>query len=82
MRGYFLSATCIFLLASLGLAACSPTVTLQAPEEPIRFDVNINITEQKRLEIDRELLDLIRRNPSLFGIAPEDIPESPSGSQF
>ena len=52
---------------------CSPTVKLQAPSEPIRFDVNINITEQKRLEIDQELLDLIRRNPALFGLTADDL---------
>lgn len=63
----------------LTVAACSPTVKLQAPDEPIRFDVNINITEQKRLEIDRELLDLIRQNPALFGLDPSDLPQEPKG---
>ncbi|WP_150005469.1 YnbE family lipoprotein [Iodidimonas muriae] len=66
--------------------ACSPTVKLEAPDEPIRFDVNINITEQKRLEIDRELLDLIRRNPELFGVKAEDLPaiqpQEPQGSDM
>ncbi len=48
-------------------------VKLQAPDEPIRFDVNVNITEQKRLEIDQELLALIRRNPELFGLTESDV---------
>ncbi|GAK34426.1 hypothetical protein JCM17846_27920 [Iodidimonas nitroreducens] len=63
------------LMLGFGLlaAGCSPTVKLQAPSEPIRFDVNINITEQKRLEIDQELLDLIRRNPALFGLSADDL---------
>lgn len=69
------------LAAVVAIAGCSPTVKLQAPDEPIRFDVNVNITEQKRLEIDRELLDLIRRNPALFGLAPEDLPDSPTESK-
>ena len=51
-------------------------VRLQAPTEPIRFDVNVNITEQKRLEIDQELLALIRRNPELFGLTASDLAES------
>lgn len=67
------------LIGVLGVAACTPTVKLQAPDEPIRFDVNINITEQKRLEIDRELLDLIRQNPALFGLDPSDLPTEPKG---
>jgi len=65
------------LVAAVALGACSPTVKLQAPDEPIRFDVNINITEQKRLEIDQELLQLIRRNPELFGLSPEELPDAP-----
>jgi len=82
MTTRFASQVCVLGVAAIvGLSACSPTVKLQAPEEPIRFDVNINITEQKRLEIDRELLELIRRNPSLFGLSPDEIPDAPSGSQ-
>lgn len=71
------------VLLALGalLGGCSPTVKLQAPEEPIRFDVNINITEQKRLQIDQELLELIKRNPALFGFTPEQLPNAPTGSE-
>lgn len=60
----------------MAVSACSPTVRLQAPEEPIRFDVNVNITEEKRLQIDKELLDLIRRNPGLFGLEESELPET------
>jgi hypothetical protein len=66
----------LMFAASFVLAACA--VRLQAPEEPIRFDVNINITEEKRLEIDQELLALIRRNPELFGLRESDLPDPPS----
>ncbi|EAR20632.1 YnbE family lipoprotein [Nitrococcus mobilis] len=71
------------LLLVLGtlLGGCSPTVKLQAPDEPIRFDVNINITEQKRLQIDQELLELIKRNPELFGVTPEQLPNAATGSE-
>lgn len=71
------------ILLALGvlLVGCSPTVKLQAPEEPIRFDVNINITEQKRLQIDQELLELIKRNPALFGFTREQLPKAPTGSE-
>lgn len=59
------------VIASALMSACA--VKLQAPDEPIRFDVNVNITEQKRLEIDQELLALIRRNPELFGLTDSDL---------
>jgi hypothetical protein len=59
------------VLVSALVSGCA--VKLQAPDEPIRFDVNVNITEQKRLEIDQELLALIRRNPELFGLTQSDL---------
>jgi len=63
------------------LVGCSPTVKLQAPDEPIRFDVNVNITEQKRLEIDQEVLALLRQNPSLFGLKADEVPAAPSENE-
>lgn len=69
------------LLSVLALGACSPTVKLQAPDEPIRFDVNVNITEQKRLEIDQEVLQLLRQNPSLFGLTADQVPAAAGESE-
>ena len=62
------------VIAAAVVSGCA--VRLQAPDEPIRFDVNVNITEQKRLEIDQELLALIRRNPELFGLTQSDLSET------
>jgi hypothetical protein len=70
---------CLTVAATFVVGACS--VKLQAPDEPIRFDVNINITEQKRLEIDQELLALIRQNPALFGFEARDLSESSLDSE-
>ncbi len=69
-----LALGCLWLQLAAG---CSPTVKIEAPDKPIRFDVNINITEQKRLEIDQELLRLIRRNPALFGLTEDDLSDIP-----
>jgi len=69
--------------AVLGLGACTPSVKLEAPDEPIRFDVNVNVTEEKRVQIDQALLDLIQKNPKLFGFEPGEVPTGapgPSGS--
>jgi hypothetical protein len=71
---------CLTIAGILSATGC--TVQLQAPDEPIRLDVNVNITEQKRLEIDQELLALIRQNPALFGFTPTQIAGlSPTGSE-
>lgn len=76
LKKYGIAAGTGLVLTAVTMAGCSPTVRLQAPEEPIRFDVNVNITEEKRLQIDKELLNLIRRNPSLFGFEEGELPES------
>jgi hypothetical protein len=47
-------------------AACSPTVRVVAPTEPIEINLNINITQDIRVRMDREIEDLINENPDLF----------------
>lgn len=47
-------------------AACSPTVRVMAPTEPIEINLNINITQDIRVRMDREIEDLINDNPDLF----------------
>ncbi len=60
----------VLALAGLGLAACQPTVQVQAPDKPIRIDLNINITQEVRVKIERDLDQLFENNPALFGIDP------------
>ncbi|WP_367187525.1 YnbE family lipoprotein [Henriciella sp.] len=57
----------IFAFAALGLtAACSPTVRLEAPREPITINLNVKIDQEVRVKLDREVEDLISSNPDLF----------------
>lgn len=56
------------LVAGLSLPACTPSVRLEAPREPIEFNVNINITQEVRVKIDRELEEAFKENPELFGL--------------
>lgn len=37
------------------LAACEPTVKLQAPDEPIVINMNVNISHEVRVKVDRDL---------------------------
>lgn len=48
------------------LAACSPTVRLQAPTEPITINLNVKIDQEVRVKLDREVEDLIANNPEIF----------------
>lgn len=47
-------------------AACTPTVQLQAPDKPITINLNVKIDQEVRVRLDRELEDLIAKNPDLF----------------
>jgi hypothetical protein len=55
------------IVVLLGMAgACTPTIKLQAPDKPIRIDLNVKIEQQVLVKIDRELEDVIAKNPDLF----------------
>lgn len=48
------------------LAACTPTVRLEAPAEPIEINLNVTINQEVRVRLDREVEELIADNPDLF----------------
>ena len=48
------------------VAACSPTVKVEAPEDPIEINLNVKIEQEVRIKVDRELDDLFADNPDLF----------------
>jgi len=52
------------LLASvLGLGACTPTVQLAAPREPITINLNIKLDADVRLRIEEQAKTDVRTNP-------------------
>jgi hypothetical protein len=48
--------TIVALLAFL--PACTPTVQVQAPKEPIEINLNVKIEHHIRVQVDKELEDL------------------------
>ena len=50
----------------LALGACNPTVKIEAPDKPIEINLNIKIDQQVRVKVDRELDDVLAKNPDLF----------------
>ncbi len=48
------------------VAACTPTVRVQAPTEPITINLNVKIDQEVRIKLDREVEDLITSNPDIF----------------
>lgn len=59
------------LLASLVLpaalfAACTPTVQVAAPTEPITINLNVRIEHEIRVQVERELTDIFSTDSGLF----------------
>ena len=48
------------------LAACNPTVRIEAPAEPIEINVNVRIEQEVRIKIDRELDALFEEDDDIF----------------
>lgn len=48
------------------LAACTPTVRIEPSDKPIKIDLNVKIDQTVRIQLDREVEDLIADNPDLF----------------
>jgi len=48
------------------LTACSPTVRVEAPAEPIEINLNVRITQEVRIRIDRELEEVFEENDDIF----------------
>lgn len=47
--------TILAMLTVLALSACSPTVKVEAPDKPIVINMNINISHEIRVKVDRDL---------------------------
>ena len=50
----------------LAMAGCSPTVKVEAPDEPIEINLNIKIEQDVRIRMDKDVDDLISDNPDIF----------------
>lgn len=48
------------------LAACNPTVKIEAPDKPIEINLNVKIEQEVRVKVDRDLDELLAENPDLF----------------
>jgi len=51
---------------ALMLGACTPTVQLQAPDKPIEINLNVNIEQHVKVEIQKDVKDAISKNKDIF----------------
>jgi len=47
-------------------AACTPTVQVNAPKEPITINLNVKIEHEIRVKVDKELDQLFAEDSKLF----------------
>ena len=59
-----LSAALAVLVLSGLLIGCTPKVQVEAPKEPIKID--LNITADVRIRVERAVDDAIDSNPDIF----------------
>ncbi len=64
-RGPKLPALAV-LLACLVLAACQPTVKVEAPKEPITINLNIKLDAEVRVKLEEQADEDIAANPDIF----------------
>jgi hypothetical protein len=65
-RPLFLPAPLAVALFGLGLAACNPTVKVEAPDKPIVINLNVKIEQEVRVKVDKDVDNLVTSNPNIF----------------
>lgn len=54
------------LIAALLLSACSPTVKVAMPSEPININMNVKIQHEIYIKVDKQLDELFSDSSGLF----------------
>lgn len=53
-------------LSLMLMVACTPTVQVAMPEEPITINLNVRIEHEIRVRVERELDDMFSEDSDLF----------------
>ena len=60
------SAKLAFALSALTLGACTPTIKVEAPSQPIEINLNVKIEHEIRIKVDKDLDDLFQSESDIF----------------
>ncbi|MGF1545455.1 MAG: YnbE family lipoprotein [Parvularculaceae bacterium] len=52
--------------AGLASAAGCATVKVEPPDKPIEINLNVNVSGEVRVRLEKEIEDLIEENPDIF----------------
>ena len=61
----FLKAHYVILIVAMA-GACTPTVKVEAPREPITINLNIKLDADVRLKLEKSAAQDITENPEIF----------------
>lgn len=53
-------------LVCLALSACTPTVQVEAPKEPITINLNVKLDAEVRVKLEEQADKDIESNPDIF----------------
>lgn len=54
------------LVISWAVGGCSPTVKVEAPDEPIVVNLNVKIEHKLKLKISKEVDEVIKEDSDIF----------------
>ncbi len=54
------------LVVLLLLGACTPTIQVQPPSEPIEINLNVKIEHEIRIRVDKDLEELFEEESDIF----------------
>lgn len=54
------------LLLAVFASACTPTVQVAAPKEPIEINLNVKIEHNIRVQVDKELESMFGKDSDVF----------------
>ena len=57
----FITLLCIFLFSG-----CAPTVKVAAPDKPITINLNVKIEHQIKVQVEKDLDDVLSQESGLF----------------
>lgn len=52
--------------AGLLLAACQPTVKVEAPKDPIVINLNVKIEQEVRIKLEKDVEELLEQDDDIF----------------
>ncbi len=60
------AARVLLLIGGVLISACTPTVQVAMPNEPITINLNVKIEHEILVKVDKEIDGLLKENSNLF----------------